>query len=107
MAETTSQKAKMSRDETAALLRSIADELESDRGIVRVRIGNKEVRLSPPDTIDAETTVTERSRRLRKNVEELDLEFTWNPVKDTVRSGSDDDSGETDGAASDEDPGSV
>lgn len=90
MAETTSQKAEMTREETAEFLRSIADELDSGRDIVRVPIGNKQVRLSPPKTIDAETTVTERSRRLRKNVEELDLEFTWKPAKNTV---SDDGSG--------------
>lgn len=89
MAETTSQKDEMTRDETAEFLRSVADELDSDRGIVRVQIGNKEVQLSPPETIDTETTVTERSRRIRKDVEQLDLEFKWNPARDTVRSGDD------------------
>lgn len=89
MAETTSQKAEMTRDEMAEFLRSVADELDSDRGIVRVQIGNKEVRLSPPETIDTETTVTERSRRIRKDVEQLDLELKWNPARDTVRSEDD------------------
>lgn len=89
MAQTTTQKTEMTRAETAEFLRSIADELDSDRGTVRVQIGNKEVRLSPPETIDSEATVTERSRRLRKDVEELDLGFTWNPTGDTAESDTD------------------
>lgn len=88
MAETTSHDEEMTREETAAFLRSIADELDSGRGVVEVPVGNKGVKLSPPETIATETTVTERSRRLRKNVEELSLEFAWNPTKATAESES-------------------
>jgi amphi-Trp domain-containing protein len=86
MAETTSHDEEMTRAEAAAFLRSIADELDSGRGVVEVPVGNKGVKLSPPETIATEATVTERSRRLRKNVEELSLEFAWNPTDATAES---------------------
>lgn len=86
MADTTSHDEETTREEAAAFLRSIADELDSGRGVIEVPIGNKGVKLSPPDTIDTEATVTERSRRLRKDVEELSIEFAWNPAEDTVES---------------------
>lgn len=84
MAETTTDRREMSRQEVAALLRSIADELDTNRDRVSIPVGNKEVQLSPPETIQTEATVTERARRLRKDVEELSLEFSWNPAADTV-----------------------
>lgn len=96
MAETTSHDAEMTREETAAFLRSIADELDSGRGVIGVSIGNKGVELSPPDTIDTEATVTERSRRFRKNVEKLSLEFAWNPTQATAESEPEDEVDETD-----------
>lgn len=86
MAETTTHDTKMTREETAEFLRSIADELDSGRDVVAIPVGNKEVHLSPPETIDTETTITERSRRLRKNIEEMGLEFKWNPAKGTAES---------------------
>lgn len=86
MAETTTHDTSMTREETAEFLRSIADELDSGRDVVAIPVGNKEIHLSPPESIDTETTITERSRRLRKNVEEMALEFRWNPAKDTTES---------------------
>jgi len=84
MANTTSHETELTRAETAAFLRDIADELAEDGGQVRVEIGNKEVRLSPPERINTEATVTERSRRLRKDIEELELRFRWTPAKETA-----------------------
>ncbi|WP_122090596.1 amphi-Trp domain-containing protein [Halalkalicoccus subterraneus] len=86
MAETTSHDEELSRKEAAAFLRSVADELDSGQEVIEVPIGNKGVRLSPSDVIDTEATVTERSRRLRKDIEELSIEFTWNPTAATVES---------------------
>lgn len=86
MAETTTYSTEMTREETANYLRSIADELGSSGGRVRVPVGNKAVHLSPSDSIESEATVTERSRRLRKDTEEMVLKFKWNPVKDTAES---------------------
>lgn len=88
MAETTDHSEKRTRAETAELLRDLADELDGGSGRIRVPIGNKEVQLSPPETIDTESRVTERSRRLRKDVEQLALTFQWNPTKDTAESNS-------------------
>ena len=89
MANTTSHETELSRAETAAFLRDIADELDSDRDGVRIDVGNKQVRLSPPEQIATEATVTERSRRLRKDVEELELRFTWTPVRGTAEPATD------------------
>jgi len=84
MADTTSHETELTRAETAEFLRSIADELDADKDRIRVAIGNKRVRLSPPERIATEATVTERSRRLRKDVEELELRFRWTPTKATA-----------------------
>lgn len=84
MAETTAHEAELTRQEAATFLRSIADELASGRSKIRVGIGNKEVELSPPERISAAAVVTERSRRLRKDTEELQLVFDWYPTKETA-----------------------
>ena len=51
MAETASHETELTRAETAEFLRSIADELDADKDRIRVAIGNKRVRLSPPERI--------------------------------------------------------
>lgn len=86
MAETTTDESNMSRTEVASFLRTIADEMDGGSGVVGIPVGNKEIRLSPPDSIDTETTITERSRRLRKDTEEVSLTFRWNPTGDTAES---------------------
>lgn len=101
MAETTSDRTEMTRSETAELLRSIADELDADGQRVGIPVGNKEVQLSPPETIDVESTVTERSRRLRKDTEELALTFKWNPVKATAETDGPEAAGVESGPGSD------
>lgn len=88
MAETTTDETELTRAEAASFLRSIADELDADRGRVGIPVGNKEVRLSPPERIDLETAITERSRLLRKDVEEVSLTFRWNPTGETAESGT-------------------
>lgn len=84
MADTTSHETELTRGETAEFLRSIAEELDADTERIHVAVGNKNVRLSPPERIATEATVTERSRRLRKDVEELELHFKWTPTKATA-----------------------
>lgn len=86
MAETTTDETELSRSEAAAYLRSIADELDAGDRAVDIPVGNKEIRLSPPDRFEAETSITERSRRLRKDTEELAIRFKWNPTGDTAES---------------------
>jgi amphi-Trp domain-containing protein len=94
MADTTSHASEMSRDEAASYLRSIAKQLESENTNVTVPIGNKNVRLSPPDGVDASMVVTERSRRLRKDTEQLEISFKWNPEKGDGSSASGSKSGD-------------
>lgn len=90
MAEMTSHDEEMSRSEAASMLRSMADELDSESGVVSLPVGNKSVHLSPPETIGTEVRVNERSRRLRKDVESVAIEFEWHPTKATAESDSDD-----------------
>lgn len=97
MANTTSAERKMSREEAAEYLRGIADEMESGRARVTVPVGNKAVGLSPPGTVGSEVAVTERSRRIRKDVEELELTFRWNPTRAVDEDdGGDEETGEAD-----------
>lgn len=106
MAETTTHSKEMTRQEAAEFLRSIADELDSGRDAVEITVGNKGVKLSPPDTISTEATVTERSRRLRKDVEEMSLEFTWNPTKATAESDAESEAeSETEAVGTETEPG--
>lgn len=89
MAETTTNETTMTRAEAAVFLRSIADQLDSERGVVSIPVGNKHVELSPPGSVHSKAMVTERSRRFRKDVEELALTFRWSPTGDTVEQGTD------------------
>lgn len=88
MAETTTHNTEMTRKEAAEFLQLIADELHSGQEVVSTQVENKEVRLSPSETIDTETTITGRSRRFRESSEEMGLEFKWNSAKDTAESES-------------------
>lgn len=88
MADTTSHETEWTRAETAEFLRALADGLEADGGL-RVAVGNKNVELSPPETIETTATVTERSRRFRSDVEELDLHFKWTPAARTTEAAAD------------------
>lgn len=88
MAETTTNESKLSRSAAASYLRSIAEELEQTGRTIEVPVGNKNIELSPPERVRMETTVSERSRSLRKDVEEVSFTFTWNPSSDNTRAGT-------------------
>lgn len=85
MAETTTNESKLSRSDAASYLRDVADELEQSGRTIQVPVGNKNIELSPPEEVRLETTVSERSRSLRKDVEEVSFTFTWNPSGDNTR----------------------
>ncbi len=85
MAETTTNESKLSRSDAASYLRDVADELEQSGRTVQIPVGNKNIELSPPEEVRLETTVSERSRSLRKDVEEVSFTFTWNPSSDNSR----------------------
>lgn len=101
MVERMSHSEEMTRSEMAAYLRSIADQIDSGQSVVSVPVGNKSVHLSPSDSIDTEATVTERSRRLRKDTEEVALTFKWNPVKATAETDGPEAAGVESGPGSD------
>lgn len=84
MAETTTNESKLSRSDAASYLREVADELEQSGRTIEVPVGNKNIELSPPEEVRMETTVSERSRSLRKDVEEVTFTFTWNPSSDNT-----------------------
>ena len=81
MADTTEFEEEMSRTEVADYLREIAEEFDRD-GSASVRMGNKNVQLRPADSIDCEGTITERSRPIGSDREELNLTFSWAPAED-------------------------
>ncbi|KYH25862.1 hypothetical protein HAPAU_25400 [Halalkalicoccus paucihalophilus] len=92
MAEKTLHEARMSRADVATQLRRLADELdpadedgdtddvegEVDGGI-EVPVGNKRVRLDPPEEIGYEIGVREGSSILRGDRETVTLTLDWKP----------------------------
>lgn len=81
MAETTEFEEEMSREEIANYLRSIAEEFDHGEA-ASVRIGNKQVQLQPANSVSCRGKVTERSRLIGSDREELDLTISWTPTKD-------------------------
>lgn len=84
MAEKTLNEERLSRSEAAEQLRELADELdaesdEDDGGEISVPVGNKHVRLSPPETIGYEIGVREGSSVLRGSRETITLKLDWKP----------------------------
>lgn len=84
MAETTTNESKLSRSAAASYLRSIAEELEQTGRTIDVPVGNKSIELSPPERVRLETTVSERSRSLRKDIEEVSFTFKWSPSSENT-----------------------
>jgi amphi-Trp domain-containing protein len=80
MADSTEHKTKMNREAFADYLRSLADQFERE-GEMDISVGNKTVRLHPPDTVKSEIEVVERSSVLRGNRESLELDVNWKAQK--------------------------
>lgn len=81
MAEKTLNEDRMSRTDVATQLRRLADELDAanDENGIEVPVGNKRVRLSPPEEIAYEIGVREGSSVLRGNRETVTLTLDWRP----------------------------
>ena len=77
MADRTSHTDTLTRDQVADQLREMAEAFES--GDTSVRVGNKSVDLSPPDSINYSVDVIERSSLLRGNHESIEIELGWKP----------------------------
>ncbi|SNZ04758.1 amphi-Trp domain-containing protein [Natronoarchaeum philippinense] len=77
MADRTSYTDTMTRDQIADQLRELAETFESSDPAVQV--GNKSVYLSPPDSINYQIDVVERSSLLRGDHETIQIELGWKP----------------------------
>jgi amphi-Trp domain-containing protein len=82
MAEKTLDEQRLSRSDVAERLRTLADELDDENGEgdeINVPVGNKRVRLSPPETIGYEIGVREGSSVLRGDRETVTVKLDWRP----------------------------
>jgi amphi-Trp domain-containing protein len=77
MAEKNLNEEELTREETAERLEEVARELREGTG--NVHVGNKTIRLSPPETIAYEIGVRERSSLLRGNYETVTIKLDWKP----------------------------
>jgi len=77
MAQRTTANETLPRDELAAYLRDLAAEFERGDEQITVPVGNKNVTLMPPETLDVSVEVVERSSMLRGDRETVDIELSW------------------------------
>lgn len=78
MADRTSAESTMSREDLAAYLRDLADELDGE-GESNVPVGNKTVTLHPSHEVDCDVTVEERSPMIGGESETVTVEMSWSP----------------------------
>lgn len=78
MAEKTIVEERLTREEAAARLQAIADELLKE-GDVDIQVGNKKIRLHPGDEVGYEVGVRERSSVLRGSRESITVKLDWKP----------------------------
>ena len=76
MVEKTVHQSELDRSSVAESLRSLADEFESGDD-VHIRVGNKSVRLQPPETVSYEVSVHETSSIIRSSRETVTLTLDW------------------------------
>ncbi|MCL9813423.1 amphi-Trp domain-containing protein [Natranaeroarchaeum aerophilus] len=78
MAERTSSSETVSTEEMARYLRELADAFEDAE--TRISVGNKSVRVSPPEEVNYSIDVIERSALLRGDHETIEIEVSWKPA---------------------------
>lgn len=69
----------MERSELAAYLAGLAEEFDRGDEEIDVTVGNKTVTLHPPETVECDVEVLERSSVLRGNRETVEIELRWKP----------------------------
>lgn len=79
MADRTRTEETMPRPELAAYLEELAAEFERGGEEIAVAVGNKTVALHPPENVDIEVDVVERSSVLRGERETIDIKLSWKP----------------------------
>lgn len=78
MADQTTNVESLDRDAAADRLNDIASALRTG-GDLTVSAGNKDVTLSPPDTVSYRIEITEKRSRFRGNRETVSVELDWKP----------------------------
>jgi amphi-Trp domain-containing protein len=78
MSERTSSAETLDRAAAADTLNDIASALREGEEM-RVRVGNKEIELTPPETVNYRIEVTEKRTRFRGNRETVTIELDWKP----------------------------
>ena len=78
MTERTRSNGSLDRAELASHLTELAEEFDGEGGI-GVGVGNKRVRLHPPENVECTVEVIERSSRLRGSRETVSIELSWKP----------------------------
>ena len=79
MADRTQSNVTMERSELAAYLTDLAEEFDRGDEQVDVTVGNKTVTLHPPENVQCDVEVVERSSVLRGNRETIELQLSWKP----------------------------
>ena len=78
MSDQTTNAEKIDRDAVADRLTDLAGELRSGENMT-VRVGNKDVSLTPPETLDCRIDVIEKQARFRGDRETVRIEIDWKP----------------------------
>ena len=78
MSDQTTNAERIDRDTVADRLNDIAGELRSGETMT-VRVGNKDVELTPPEIVDYRIDVIEKQSRFRGNRETVRIEIDWKP----------------------------
>lgn len=78
MADRTSSAERLDRETAADRLNAIASALREGES-ARVRVGNKNVTLHPPETVGYRIDVIERNKFLRGDRETIEIELEWKP----------------------------
>lgn len=73
----TTHEERIEREEVAARLEELADQLRTDDA--EVTVGNKTVRLSPAENVGYAIDVRESSSFLRGKRESVEIELEWKP----------------------------
>lgn len=76
MASSTESSQTMDRQEFAEYLRDLADQFDGEAD-ANIRVGNKNVTLSPTPDLKTKIEVVERSSMLRGNKESIELNARW------------------------------
>lgn len=78
MAEKTTHSDSLDPTDAADRLSDVANALHTGDNF-SIRVGNKEIQLSPAETVEFSIEVVEKRRRFRGNRETIRIELDWNP----------------------------